>query len=96
MSFAADFIRAFVQTHAPTVPVAFGVETGAGAGGTRIRCTKPTCAEAGARVSVTGVSQVPLLQTDVDAMASAQCAPLRCDFCGTFLTAIVDGPDPRD
>lgn len=39
---------------------------------------------------------IPLKQDDLDTLARKAGKPIECDRCGEYITAIVDGPDPRD
>jgi hypothetical protein len=82
--------------------VAHGIETGIGADGSLIfgRC----CDERAARLlahdgplaATGGPVMMGLNQDALDDIARGTGAPVQCDGCGAFLTATVDGPDPRD
>jgi hypothetical protein len=78
----------------PAPTVAVGVETHLGVPHSMILCMDAPClAHAG---GWPGDDVIPFRQSELDDLARYENKPVSCDRCGRALTAIVNGPDPRD
>lgn len=72
------------------------IETSAGPD-TATYCNRPDCRTHALRVGRAYGEPVAVLTDErADALARERRQPVECFRCGNYITAIVDGPDPRD